>query len=309
DSYKVTIARWRSRVAARSSPPSPTYDSPPTIVASSIDIILPIVAPLGFHLSLDASSDSSSDHSVSDLSLDASSDSSSDHSVSGQSLSGHSSPDTTIDESPTPSRFVYPPSKTPRDREAYRCWRSATILSCKRCRSPATTIPLFVLTSGALVLTHADLLPSYKRFRYSYSPEDSIEEDIDTGVLIDIEPDTMATEAATAMEVEAGINARVDGEDENKEETESSSRGTVEIGMDRVIEPVVVDDITEPTREDYPDLVNVMDLERILDIKVGQRKLEASCSISNGERVGMLEKTMCLERENLKLRALLHIEI
>nr|GEV49833.1 putative reverse transcriptase domain-containing protein [Tanacetum cinerariifolium] len=88
--------------------------------------------------------------------------------------------------------------------------------------------------SGASVLTHADLIPPRKRFRDSYLPKDSIKEDINTCVLMDVEANTIST----------------------KEETESSSVGTVKIGIDRVIELVVADDNTEPTREDYPDHVN-----------------------------------------------------
>ncbi|GKG37440.1 hypothetical protein Tco_0447613, partial [Tanacetum coccineum] len=39
----------------------------------------------------------------------------------------------------------------------------------------------------ALVPSHADLFPPRKRFSDSNSPEDSVEEDIDTDVLEDIE--------------------------------------------------------------------------------------------------------------------------
>ncbi|GKE60605.1 hypothetical protein Tco_1510972, partial [Tanacetum coccineum] len=46
--------------------------------------------------------------------------SSSRHSILGHSLSRHTSPDTTIADSSTPSRFVYPPlARTPRCNESY----------------------------------------------------------------------------------------------------------------------------------------------------------------------------------------------
>ncbi|GKE33293.1 hypothetical protein Tco_1452615 [Tanacetum coccineum] len=58
-------------------------------------------------------SGSSTSHSSSDHS-------SSGHSISGHSLSEHASPDTTIADSSTPSRFVYPPlARTPPCSEAY----------------------------------------------------------------------------------------------------------------------------------------------------------------------------------------------
>ncbi|GJY90623.1 hypothetical protein Tco_0505819 [Tanacetum coccineum] len=51
--------------------------------------------------------------------------------------------------------------------------------SRKICRSPTTTVTSSILASGALVPSHDDLLPLYKRFRDSISPKDSVEEDTD----------------------------------------------------------------------------------------------------------------------------------
>ncbi|GKA07150.1 putative reverse transcriptase domain-containing protein [Tanacetum coccineum] len=53
--------------------------------------------------------------------------------------------------------------------------------------------------------------------------------------------------------------------------------------MDRVIKPIVADDVVEPNREDYLDLVNA---DVIADIEVGQRQLEANRLIASGERAG-----------------------
>ncbi|GJR06403.1 putative reverse transcriptase domain-containing protein [Tanacetum coccineum] len=140
------------------------------------------------------------------------------HPTLDQSLSGYSSPDTTIDDSPAPPRFVYPPIVTPQDSEAYRHWRSTPLstmcpptisessfrdlssesyagLSRKRCRSPTATMFLPIFASGVLVPTRADLLPPRKRFRDSYSSKESIEEDIDAG---------------SGMEVDTGIGIGVE---------------------------------------------------------------------------------------------------
>ncbi|GKC80050.1 hypothetical protein Tco_1130824, partial [Tanacetum coccineum] len=142
--------------------------------------------------------------------------SSSRHSISGHSLSRHASLDTTIADSSTPPRFVYPPlARTLRCSKAYLRWRSAPLStmylpttfessvgdsssessvgpSRKRCRSPATTMTSSIHATRALVPSHADLLPPRNRFRDSISPEDSVEEDIDTDVLADIEADATA---------------------------------------------------------------------------------------------------------------------
>ncbi|GKB76661.1 hypothetical protein Tco_0943556 [Tanacetum coccineum] len=59
--------------------------------------------------------------------------------------------------------------------------------------------------------------------------------------------------------------------------------------MDRVIEPVVADDITEAASEDYPDLVSA-DASREVSM------------IASGERVGLLDRVASLERSNARLQ-------
>ncbi|GJR57486.1 putative reverse transcriptase domain-containing protein [Tanacetum coccineum] len=217
------------------------------------------------------SNHSSSGHSTSDHS-------SSGHSTSGHSLSGHTPPVTTIDDSSTPSRFVYLPLvRTSKYSEAYRRWRSAplstmyplttsesssgdssskssAIPSRKRYRSPAATVTASIPTLGALVPSRVDLLPPRKRFRDFISPEDSVKEDIDTDMLADIEADATAVEVATDMDIEAGIDAcigievdvGVDIEDEVEGEVKSSDRGTMEVGVDVVVGIDNSDDMLMP---------------------------------------------------------------
>nr|GEX58814.1 hypothetical protein [Tanacetum cinerariifolium] len=168
-------------------------------------------------------SGSSSSHSYSDHSL-------SGHSSSSHSLSGHTPPDTIVADSFTPSRFVHPPlSRTPQYSEAYLRWRCAPLStmyppmtsessardssselsagpSRKRCRSFVATVISSIHATRDLVPSRADLLPSRKRFRDSISPEYSVEEDIDTDALEDIEADTTAVEVALDRDVEAGID-------------------------------------------------------------------------------------------------------
>ncbi|GKA27321.1 hypothetical protein Tco_0713489 [Tanacetum coccineum] len=200
---------------------------------------------------------SSSSHSSSDHS-------SSGHSILSHSLSGHASPDTTVADSSTPPRFVYPPlARTPRYSEAYLRWRSVPLStmyppttsessagdssskssagpSRKRCRSPAATVTSSIHATRALVPFRANLLLPCKRFRDSISPEDSVEEDIDTDVLEDIKADATIVEVKVARDVvtgvDAGINMEVDVgvdvEAEVKDEVESSDRGTMEVRVD-----------------------------------------------------------------------------
>nr|GEU56235.1 copia protein [Tanacetum cinerariifolium] len=118
----------------------------------------------------------------------------------------HTPPDTTDADSSTPPRFIHPSLvRTPWCSEASLHWRSAPLstmypltttessagdfsfesfarASRKRCRSPAATVTSSIHATGALVPSRTDLFPPLKRFRDSISPEDSVEEDIDTDV-------------------------------------------------------------------------------------------------------------------------------
>ncbi|GKF43775.1 hypothetical protein Tco_0130327, partial [Tanacetum coccineum] len=153
--------------------------------------------------------------------------------------------------------------------------------------------------------TCADLLPPNKRLRDSYLLRDSVEENINADVLADIKANAAAIEATAEMVVEAGINdgigievnVRVDRE----YEAESSARGTFEIRMDRVIEPVVVEAATE-------DYLNLIPIDRIADIKAGQKQLEADILITSGERASLLDHVASLERSNMRLRDTLMME-
>ncbi|GJS81809.1 hypothetical protein Tco_0748350, partial [Tanacetum coccineum] len=309
---------WRSRVASRLSSPTtstpeiiiaPIPPAPSVVVASSTNIISPVDAPpricrrrailirpredilialryTSHHLEC-FTSGSSSDHS------------SSGHSISGYSLSGHTPPDTTIADSSTPPRFVYPPlARTPRYSEDYRCWRS-----------PAATVTSYIHVLRALVPSRADLLPAYKRLKDSISLEDSVEEDIDTDVLADIEAD------ATAVEVDV----RVDVEDEVEDEVESSDRGTIEVRVDVVAEIDIPDGMLMPDAverlEQVEEVVqdiyrHVMEipLRRVEAIKTGQRELEARSLIAGGKRASLLEQVVSLERSNARLRGTVLME-
>ncbi|GKF49396.1 hypothetical protein Tco_0142647, partial [Tanacetum coccineum] len=139
-------------------------------------------------------------------------DSSSSSSPSDHSLSGHTPPDTTDADSYTPQIFVHRSlTRTPLRSEAFRRWRSAPLStsyplttsesslglssersldssslssgpSRKRCRSPAASVSSPTHDSRSIAPTPADHLRPCKRFRDSYSSEDSEEEhmEVDT---------------------------------------------------------------------------------------------------------------------------------
>nr|GEX06345.1 hypothetical protein [Tanacetum cinerariifolium] len=219
----------------------------------------------------------------------------------------HSSPDLSSSRSP-PDHF-----------EAYLRWRSAPLAtmyppttfdssagnfyfessvgpSHKRCRSPAATVISHVHSARVLVPSRADLLPPRKRFRDSISLEDSVEEDIDTDVLEYIEADTTVVEVVVDKDVEAGIDADIGMEIDVginvEDEVESINRGTIEVRVDM------------NAGIDIPDGMLMPDAVERLE----QRQLEAGQLIASRERAGLSDRTKSLERENLKVQALLCIE-
>nr|GEW91241.1 reverse transcriptase domain-containing protein [Tanacetum cinerariifolium] len=246
-------------------PTGPILPTPPAIVAPSPKFQLAPVA-------ISSSSHSSSYHS------------SSGHSSSGYSLSIDTPPDITNADSSTPQRFVHPPlARAPRCSEAYLRWRSAPLSkmylpmtyessvgdsssesfvgpSRKRCRSLAAIVTSSIHSMRALVPSRADLIPPCKRFRDSISPEDSVEEDIDTDVLEDMEADATAVKVAVDRDVEAGINA-----------------GNMEVGVDMDAGIDIPDDMLMPDA-----------MERLEQL------------IASGERAGLSDRTKSLEQENLK---------
>ncbi|GKB04146.1 hypothetical protein Tco_0832289 [Tanacetum coccineum] len=218
DSYEVSVARWRSQVAARSSPPSP-----PTLRRE-----------LDHYLLIDSSSDHfTSDDSSREISSDSLSDTSSDSSLR------HSSSSHSISNSPydSPTAISTRPSR-------------------KRRRSHTTSVPVASPVPKALSPVRADLLPPHKRIRDSDSVTDfevSSEEgfvpyvprEIGLGVDVedsyepytepDIDPDVLADiDACVAFvyDISArGTDAMVEVGTAAEEEVESSARGMIKIGL------------------------------------------------------------------------------
>ncbi|GKA54715.1 hypothetical protein Tco_0753664, partial [Tanacetum coccineum] len=287
---------------------------------------------------------------ISHRSLDchSSPDFTSDSSSSGSSsdCQTHSGPSTRV----ASSRLVYPSVMTPQYSEDFSRWRSASFStpyppttsesspysssersldssslsarpSRKRCKSPTTSVPLSTLVSRSIAPTHADLLPPRKRFRGSYSLEDSREEHMEIGT-VDAEAiadlgigDEVGAHIEDGISMVIEITARDVIETAAEEEVESSARGMVEVEVDPKIGPVVDEDVpdhvttdgaVEVTYETLRDLVHrfhdhteEIPVHRIQVIETAQRQLMASEEIT-----GLADRIIRLGQENLKVRAL-----
>nr|GEY47656.1 hypothetical protein [Tanacetum cinerariifolium] len=83
-----------------------------------------------------------------------------------------------------------------------------------------------------------------------------------------------------------GIDVRVEMEAAAEEESESSARGTIKIGVDRVTHLVVSDDIHESVREDFLSWIVT----------------------TSQQSAAMFERIGTLERDNMRLRGMLGFE-
>ncbi|GKE70117.1 hypothetical protein Tco_1528189, partial [Tanacetum coccineum] len=192
--------------------------------------------------------------------------------------------------------------------------------SCKRCRSPTASVPSPTHVLRSIAPTPADLLPPHKRFRDSYSPEDSEEEhmEVDTADAkavadVGISDGVVAhTEDSVGMRVE--IAASDVREDDEEFEAEASAADTREIAID----PLAIGDSSESSRGGIPDLEDTIydivhymlevRIDRITKIETTQRQLETSQLVASGERAGLVERIRSLRLEYLKVRAMLSIE-
>ncbi|GKB76878.1 hypothetical protein Tco_0943773 [Tanacetum coccineum] len=244
------------------------------------------------------------------LPSDSLSDPSSVHS-SGCDSSGqaHSGP-STRDVSP---RLVYPPVLTPQYSEAFRRWRAAPLstpyppttsessLGSSSERSLDSSSP----SSGPSPPTPADLLPPRKRFRDSYSPEDSREEHMEVG--------TADAEAIADLGISEGVVAHTgDGVGmrvgiaasdvrEDDEEFEPEARDVPDHGT--------TDGAIDITYETLRDIVKRFH-EHAEEIPVHQIQQDnARLRDTLGrERVELSDRILSLRLEYLKIRAMLSIK-
>ncbi|GJX75077.1 hypothetical protein Tco_0313672 [Tanacetum coccineum] len=249
-----------------------------------------------------------------------------------------------------PQRFVHRShDRTPRRSEAFRRWRSTPLYtpyppttsesslgsssersldssspssrpSRKRCRSPTTSVPSPTHDSRSIAPTPADLLPPRKRFRDSYSPEDSREEhmEVDTADAEAIADVGISDGVAAHTEDSVGMIVEIAASDvranDEEFEAEASTADTREI----VVDPLAIGDSCESSKGGIPDLedtiydivhyMSEVRIDRITEIKTTQRQLEASQLVASGERASLVERIGWLRPEYLKVRAMLSIE-
>ncbi|GJX42433.1 hypothetical protein Tco_0257423 [Tanacetum coccineum] len=195
-------------------------------------------------------------------------DSSSSSSPSDHSLSGNAPPDTTNADTSAPLSTPYPPttSESSLGLSSERSLDSSSLSSRpsrKRCRSPIASVPSPTHDSRNIAPTPADLLPPRKRFRDSYSSEDSGEEHM--------EVDT----ADADLGISDGVVAH----------TEDSIGGIPDL---------------EDTIYDIVHYMSEVRIDRITEIETTQRQLETSQLVASGERASLVERIRSLRLEYLK---------
>ncbi|GKC33952.1 putative reverse transcriptase domain-containing protein [Tanacetum coccineum] len=113
------------------------------------------------------------------------------------------------------------------------------------------------------------------------------EEDIDSDVMADIEAD-ITTEAAIDNGIMAHTKVGLERDDKAKDEAESSARGTIEIGVDRVIKPEIPTDSLVPA-----------------NIEEDHKTQEIRAMVDEKEMTHMHKRISVLEGSNMRLRGAL----
>ncbi|GKB27598.1 hypothetical protein Tco_0866999 [Tanacetum coccineum] len=237
DPYEIIVARWRSRVAARSSPPSPPIcqilPAPPELPCRpAVLVLLGQPIPVGRPYRTQPNEVLKMLTAKKNSSLETSSVSHSD--TSSDSSSRHSSLGCPISDSPydLPTATSAGPSH-------------------KRCRSPTSSVHVASPVPKALSSVRVDLLLPRKRIM-DFNTMTGFEPDVDSDIQADIDACIVFADDTAAR----GTNVRVEVGTTAEEEDDSSVRGTIEIRVDRVTHLVVLDDTAEPVREDSPELVS-----------------------------------------------------
>ncbi|GKD31661.1 hypothetical protein Tco_1242439, partial [Tanacetum coccineum] len=241
--------------------------SDPVKLSLLVDLTTPILMGRVSYFTSDSSSSSSSSDSSSDTSPRSSSnsllDSSSVHSSGCDAVGqSHSGPSTRF-ASPrsAPLSTPYPPTtlESSQDSSFERSLDSSSPSarpSRKRCRSPTILVSPSTPIPRLRASTHVDLLPPRKRFRDSYSPEDSGEEHMEIGTADEKAVADLGIGDGVGVTTEDGICMGVEvatsdiREDKEELEAEASMGGMMEITVD----PLVTGGISESTGGDVPDL-------------------------------------------------------
>ncbi|GJQ89851.1 hypothetical protein Tco_0000990 [Tanacetum coccineum] len=193
--------------------------------------------------------------------------------------------------------------------------------SRKRSRSLTTSVPVSSPIPEVLSSVHDDLLPPCKRIRssnFATNLEDCSDESSESSV-----PRETSLRDDVVVKGAEGIDDRVVVETVTREEVETSTRGMVEVRVDRVTHLVVSDDIAEPAEEEGAVEVTYETLggmvyrfhDHTIEIPVHRVQVIESIQRDQGHRIVAMvqqstvqsERISKLERDNTRLRGMLDI--
>ncbi|GKB92041.1 putative reverse transcriptase domain-containing protein [Tanacetum coccineum] len=292
DPYEVTVARWRSRVAARSSPPSSPIrqilPAPPRLPRRPTVLVLP-----GQSIPIGRPYRTQPNGVLKMLTARKSVGSLPTHRLALRYPLDSSSSDSSLSH----SSLGYAISETPCDSPTAASERPYH----KRCRSPL--VPVSSPVCIALSPVRADLLPPPKRIRDSDSVTD-LEVSSEDGYepYADIDECIAYADAIRAR----GMDDRYVVETAAEEEVGSRERDTVEIEVDPRVGPVIEDDACEFVREDVLDHVTADGAVKVIESE--QRLQGHRITRVDLEVTTMTERISALERDNTRLRGMLDVE-
>ncbi|GKA99051.1 hypothetical protein Tco_0826988 [Tanacetum coccineum] len=117
-------------------------------------------------------------------------------------------------------------------------------------RSPTTSVPSLTHVSRSIAPTPANLLPPRKRFRDSYSPEDSREEHMEVDIAdAEAVADVGISDGVVAhTEDDVGIGVRIATSVVRKDEEEFEAKASVADTREIIVDPLAIGDSSESSR-------------------------------------------------------------
>ncbi|GJS28701.1 putative reverse transcriptase domain-containing protein [Tanacetum coccineum] len=276
------------------------------------------------HFSSDDSSSDSSSSSLSETSSDSPADALSD------SASSRSSSDHSLTASPLGTRsshrlcsLVLSVHRSFAISERPSHDSSSVSRSRKRSRSPVASVPLSSPTLGALSYGRVDLLPSPKRIRSPETAkdledcsEDSFKPYVprEVGLGVDFEDESSEPSRSRGADLcfayanalrDRGIDARVVVEAADREESETSTRGPVEVRVERVNAPFHRIHVIEGAQREQrhrivgaESTVTILN-ERVAELERDNRRLRGTVSVKS-RRVDRLQRGMARMQRELR---------
>ncbi|GJS43793.1 putative reverse transcriptase domain-containing protein [Tanacetum coccineum] len=171
--------------------------------------------------------------------------------------------------------------------------------SHKRCRSPTALVPSPTHVSRSIAPTPTVLLPPHKRFRDSYSSDDSGEEhmEVDTADAKAVVDVGISEGVVAHLEDGVGMGFEIAASDVRKDDEEFEAEASAADMREIVVDPLAIGDTSESSRGASGERASLV--ERIGSLRLEYLKVRAMLSIER-DRIDSIRWHMALSQEEFR---------